>query len=113
LKLGLLVVEAASSDEAQVRSKKASIPGRPCFRHALYAPRYTYAAMSLRGVREAAEAGDWNPARRQAERLAERLAAVAEAGLSRIRCHSLPISAIASRIVCKDAPSGCQMPMAK
>jgi len=35
------------------------IPGRPWFKHLLYAPRYTYAAMSLPGVTEAAEAGDW------------------------------------------------------
>ncbi len=55
------------------------IPGRPWFRHALYAPRYTYAAMSLPGVREAAEAGDWETAAEQLERLVERLRAVAEA----------------------------------
>lgn len=35
------------------------IPGRAWFKHLLYAPRYTYAAMSLPGVTEAAEAGDW------------------------------------------------------
>ncbi|MCC6992655.1 MAG: hypothetical protein IT181_26865, partial [Acidobacteria bacterium] len=41
------------------------IPGRAWFKHLLYAPRYTYAAMSLPGVTEAAEAGDW--ARAQAQ----------------------------------------------
>ncbi|HUU35081.1 MAG TPA: serine hydrolase, partial [Vicinamibacterales bacterium] len=35
------------------------IPGRPWFKHVLYAPRYTYAAMSLPGVTEAAEARNW------------------------------------------------------
>ena len=35
------------------------IPGRPWFKHLLYAPRYTYAAMTLPGITEAAEQGDW------------------------------------------------------
>lgn len=35
------------------------IPGRAWFKHLLYAPRYTYAAMTLPGVTEAAEAKDW------------------------------------------------------
>ena len=43
------------------------IPGRPWFRHILYAPRYTYAAMTLPGITEAAEAADWPRARAQAE----------------------------------------------
>ena len=55
------------------------IPGRPWFKHVLYAPRYTYAAMSLPGVREASEGGDWELARRQLEVLVERLQAVTEA----------------------------------
>jgi len=49
------------------------IPKRPWFKHILYAPRYTYAAMSLPGVREAAEAGDWPTARRQSDLLTERV----------------------------------------
>ena len=49
------------------------IPGRPWYRHALYAPRYTYAAMSLPGVWEAAESGNWHLAREQLGLLAERL----------------------------------------
>jgi beta-lactamase class A len=44
----------------------AGIPGRPWFKHLLYAPRYTYAAMTLPGVTEAAERGDWSTAREQA-----------------------------------------------
>lgn len=44
----------------------AGIPGRPWFKHLLYAPRYTYAAMTLPGITEAAERGDWDAAREQA-----------------------------------------------
>ena len=55
------------------------IPDRPWFKHALYAPRYTYAAMSLPGVREAGEAGNWDLARSQLEALVERLRAVTAA----------------------------------
>jgi N-acetylated-alpha-linked acidic dipeptidase len=55
------------------------IPGRPWFKHCLYAPRYTYAAMSLPGVREAAEAQDWKLARAQLGVLAERLRAATAA----------------------------------
>jgi N-acetylated-alpha-linked acidic dipeptidase len=54
------------------------IPGRPWFKHSLYAPRFTYAALTLPGVREAAEAGDWEVARRQLAVLVERLRAVTE-----------------------------------
>jgi N-acetylated-alpha-linked acidic dipeptidase len=59
----------------------AGIPGRPWFKHALYAPRYTYAALSLPGVREAVEAGDWERARAQLVVLAQELEAVS--GLTR------------------------------
>ncbi|MDH4064609.1 MAG: serine hydrolase, partial [Acidobacteriota bacterium] len=69
----------------------AGIPGRPWFKHLLYAPRYTYAAMTLPGITEAAERGDWPAAQEQAALVedaiarntalvsgaAERLAAVA------------------------------------
>ena len=57
---------------------EAGLPGRPWFRHALYAPRYTYAALSLPGVREAAEEGDWARAERQLAVLVLRLEAVGE-----------------------------------
>lgn len=46
------------------------IPGRPWFRHVLYAPRYTYAPEILPGVREAVRDRDWARARSQAEILA-------------------------------------------
>jgi N-acetylated-alpha-linked acidic dipeptidase len=35
------------------------IPGRPWFKHSLYAARYTYAHLELPGMTEAAEAGNW------------------------------------------------------
>lgn len=47
----------------------AGIPGRDWFKHLLYAPRYTYAAMSLPGVTEAAEAKDWPRATAQLDLL--------------------------------------------
>lgn len=53
------------------------IPDRPWFKHVLYAPRYTYAAMSLPGIQEAVEAADWDRARRQVELLTRRLEAAA------------------------------------
>lgn len=59
---------------------EAGIPGRPWFKHLLYAPRYTYAAMSLPGLTEAAEAKDWT---RAADQLA-RLVARAEENAARI-----------------------------
>ena len=55
------------------------IPGRPWFRHVLYAPRETYAAMTLPGVQEAIEAGDWNRARTQLALVTERISAAAAA----------------------------------
>ena len=44
----------------------AGIPGRPWFRHLLYAARYTYAHLEFPGLTEAVEAGDWNSATEQA-----------------------------------------------
>jgi N-acetylated-alpha-linked acidic dipeptidase len=54
------------------------IPGRPWFKHILYAPRYTYAAMSLPGVTEAAEQEDWDLASTQLQLLTDRLETVTE-----------------------------------
>jgi N-acetylated-alpha-linked acidic dipeptidase len=42
------------------------IPGRPWFKHSLYAARYTYAHLELPGITEALEKGDWKTAREQA-----------------------------------------------
>ncbi len=50
------------------------IPGRPWFKHMLYAARYTYAHLELPGITEAVEKQDWATARRQAARLQAALA---------------------------------------
>ncbi len=42
------------------------IPGRPWFRHLLYAARYTYAHLEYPGLTEAAEAAQWQRAAEQA-----------------------------------------------
>lgn len=42
------------------------IPGRPWFKHDVYAARYTYAHLELPGITEAAEAGKWDVANAQA-----------------------------------------------
>jgi N-acetylated-alpha-linked acidic dipeptidase len=41
------------------------IPGRPWFKHILYAARYTYAHLELPGLTEAVEQGDWKVAAEQ------------------------------------------------
>ena len=61
------------------------IPGRPWFKHALYAPKYTYAALELPGVREAVDRKDWTAARREVARLTERLQAVADGVRAAVR----------------------------
>jgi N-acetylated-alpha-linked acidic dipeptidase len=43
------------------------IPGRPWFKHMLYAARYTYAHLELPGLSEAVEKGDWKTAREQTQ----------------------------------------------
>jgi N-acetylated-alpha-linked acidic dipeptidase len=45
----------------------AGIPGRPWFKHLLYAARYTYAHLEYPGLTEAAEAADWKGAAEQAQ----------------------------------------------
>jgi N-acetylated-alpha-linked acidic dipeptidase len=57
------------------------LPGRPWFKHTLYAARYTYAHLELPGLTEAAEEQDWPRAARQAavlERALERNAALVD-----------------------------------
>ncbi|MBV9609329.1 MAG: M28 family metallopeptidase [Acidobacteria bacterium] len=41
------------------------IPGRPWFKHVIYAARYTYAHLELPGITEAVENGDWQTAQEQ------------------------------------------------
>ncbi|MBI3670098.1 MAG: M28 family metallopeptidase [Acidobacteria bacterium] len=50
------------------------IPGRPWFKHILYAARYTYAHLELPGLTEAVEKGDWSTAREQVAILENALA---------------------------------------
>jgi len=52
----------------------AGIPGRPWFKHTLYAARYTYAHLELPGLTEAVEKRDWPLAQQQAKILEEALA---------------------------------------
>jgi N-acetylated-alpha-linked acidic dipeptidase len=55
------------------------IPGRPWFRHLVYAPLPTYQAETLPGVREAVLAGDTPRARAQLDALAAALRRAAAA----------------------------------
>jgi N-acetylated-alpha-linked acidic dipeptidase len=50
------------------------IPGRPWFKHLLYAARYTYAHLELPGLTEAVEKGNWRAAREQAGILQQAIA---------------------------------------
>jgi N-acetylated-alpha-linked acidic dipeptidase len=50
------------------------IPGRPWFKHMLYAARYTYAHLELPGVTEAVEKQDWKTARDETAKLVGALA---------------------------------------
>src|SRR5581483_5574846 len=50
------------------------IPGRPWFKHIIYAARYTYAHLELPGVTEAVEKSDWTTARNQLRILDDALA---------------------------------------
>jgi N-acetylated-alpha-linked acidic dipeptidase len=50
------------------------IPGRPWFKHILYAARYTYAHLELPGLTEAIERNDWKAAAEQGKILEDALA---------------------------------------
>lgn len=65
----------------------AGLPGRPWFRHTLYATRYTYAALVLPGLTEAIERGDAAGTAEQARILAaalERNAALLRSAAARL-----------------------------
>jgi N-acetylated-alpha-linked acidic dipeptidase len=68
----LMLQERALLDER-------GLPGRPWFRHLIYAPRPSYEAVTLPGLREALETGDLEGARDQAARLGEALDRAIEA----------------------------------
>ena len=60
----------------QVESNWANpegLPGRPWFKHTLYAARFTYGHLELPGLTEAIEKRDWQQARRQAGILSDAL----------------------------------------
>ena len=63
------------------------IPGRPWFKHILYAARYTYAHLELPGLTEAIERSDWKVATEQARILEQALAK--NAALLREACATL------------------------
>ena len=66
ISLALMQTERALID-------RAGIPGRPWYRHLIYAPRPTYAPEVLPGVAEAIDVGDRARVAEQAERLAAAL----------------------------------------
>jgi N-acetylated-alpha-linked acidic dipeptidase len=68
----LLLVERALLDPD-------GIPGRPWYRHQIYAPKFTYAPELLPGVAEALDAGDADRAIRQSARLTAALKRAAAA----------------------------------
>lgn len=71
------------------------IPGRSWFKHLLYAPRYTYAAMTLPGITEAAEQGDWTRAAAQLSLVVDALArntALADAAAADLPSGAAPMS---------------------
>jgi N-acetylated-alpha-linked acidic dipeptidase len=55
------------------------LPGRPWYRHLIYAPRFSYAPEVLPGIAEALEAGEPDRAREQSARLAAALRRAAAA----------------------------------
>ena len=55
------------------------LPGRPWYRHVIFAPRFTYAAEVLPAVAEGGRAGDRTRTRAAANRLAEALRRAATA----------------------------------
>ena len=57
----------------------AGIPGRPWYRHLIYAPKYTYAPEVLPGVAEAVDGGDAAHVAAQSARLSAALARAAAA----------------------------------
>jgi N-acetylated-alpha-linked acidic dipeptidase len=67
----LLGLERAVSDSA-------GLPGRPWFRHLIYAPLPSYAAETLPAIREAGVRGDAAAARAEILRLESRLERAAE-----------------------------------
>ena len=62
----------------QTVSDPAGLPGRPWFRHLIYAPLPSYAAETLPAIREAAVRADTAAARAEIVRLEKKLERAAE-----------------------------------
>jgi N-acetylated-alpha-linked acidic dipeptidase len=62
-------INAALMAQERAWLDEQGIPGRPWFRHLVYAPLPSYEAETLPGLREALEARDLERARQQAQRL--------------------------------------------
>ena len=69
----LKAINSALMSEERALLDPAGIPGRPWFRHVIYAPLPTYDAESLPGLREAIEARDWTLAHEEAGRIGRAL----------------------------------------
>lgn len=70
---GLVATNRALMDAERGLLDADGIPGRPWYRHQIYAPKYTYAPELLPGLAEAIDAGDAARLKRQEERLAAAL----------------------------------------
>lgn len=66
-------INAQLMGEERALLNDEGLPGRPWFRHLIYAPLPSYDAETLPGLREALEAKDMDGAREQAKRLGEAL----------------------------------------
>ena len=97
------VLRASAPDPARLRDGNAwlqslehglidgaGIPGRPWFRHLVYAPRPSYLAETLPGIREALEAGDAAAARAEIARLSAKLAEATQAARGLIGSPARP-----------------------
>lgn len=62
------------------------IPGRPWFKHQLYAARYTYAHLEIPGVTEAVESGKWKLAQEQVNKLTVAVTKITACLLSATNC---------------------------
>jgi len=96
------------------------IPGRPWFKHMLYAARYTYAHLELPGITEAVEKQDWKTARDETATLVSALArntALVRDALADLRnprrpdpgaCSTQPSAGLRPSATARAAPSVAQ-----
>jgi len=79
----------------------AGIPGRPWFKHLLYAPKYTYAAMVLPGITEAIERSDLEAKATQTVLVAEALennAALLRSAATDLESFAPPTGSLAAKL---------------